>query len=153
MKIRTLLLALLVMAILPVPASAESKLPQEMVETWSHLVHDNMAGGMIGDGHIITEEEAAKLEYPLLPYELRERIIIIGHLSGFAKWCGLDWENGSFFPLMVNLRKAGTYNDYQLAFAGLLHGLAQANAERSKKDETCPEADRAKYEKKLIKSE
>ncbi len=71
-----LFMAALIM-MLPVSVMAQ-QLPKEAVEEFSRLVHNNMAGAMIGDNHIITAEEAEALEYPLFPYEMRQDIIVRG---------------------------------------------------------------------------
>jgi hypothetical protein len=122
---------------------------RDAVEELSKTVHEHMAGGMVSGDHIITEEEAAALEYPLLPYELRKNTIIVGHLSGFAEWCGLDWKETSFMPLMTSLRKTKLYNDYQLAFAGMLHGTGKQNAIGSKKGQICTPQDKEMIQKQL----
>ena len=141
----------LVLMMLPAGVMAQ-QLPKEGVEEFSRLVHDNMAGAMIGDGHLITEEEAQGLEYPLLPYELRQDIIIRGHLSGFAKICGLDWAGRSFEPFMDGLRAMTPKpDDYQMAFAGMLHGLSMENAVQSRKDKPCTDEEKARFETQMLK--
>lgn len=141
--------ALIIM--LPVSVMAQ-QLPKEAVEEFSRIVHENMAGAMVGDNHTLTKEDVAKLEYPLLPFDLRSTIIIRGYLSGFAEHCGIDWSERSFRPLMNSLRAmTPKLNDYQLAFAGMLHGLSMENGVRARKDKPCMPEEKAKIETQMLK--
>lgn len=127
-------------------------IPDSSIERFSRLVHDHMAGLVIGDNHLITDAEAKALPYPLLPYELRKDIIVRGHISGFAKLCGLDWEGRNFEPYTDSLRTMKPpLNDYQMAFAIMLHGLSMQNAIETNKDEPCDAESKADFEKKLFK--
>lgn len=149
MKPAAFLMAALLL-VYPMGATAQ-QLPEEAVEQFSRLVHDNMAGAMVGNNHIITEAEAKALEYPLFPYEMREQIIIRGHLSGFAKACGLDWAKRSFEPFMMGLRSGDPKpTDYQMAFAGMLHGLSMENAIQSKKDSECTAEEKARLDAGML---
>ncbi|MDB5492331.1 MAG: hypothetical protein JWO78_2180 [Micavibrio sp.] len=133
----------------PHTAYAQLQLPREAVENVSRSVHDHMAGAMISNDHIITEDEAKKLQYPLLPYDLREELIKLGSLSGMAQWCGLDWKKRNFFPLMAGLRSKKIYNDYQLAYAGMLHGHMQSVLLKTQEGKICDDAIKANIDKNL----
>lgn len=143
---------LLIAIVSPLSAAKAFELDPEMVERLSKSVHKNMAGGMVGDGHIITKEEAAQLKYPLIPFELRRQIIVIGTLSGFAELCGLDWQNKNFLPMMKGIRNKHTdWNDYQFAFAGMLHGVSQSMAVNSGDSKsTCTDPFKANIEKNML---
>lgn len=126
-------------------------LSQESVERLSKAVYEKMEGTMLPNGELITKEEAASLEYPVIPYDDRERIIIVGHVSGFAKWCGLNWDEENFEPFMKHLRQRyADWSGAQFAYAAMLHGASMKNAERSRKDEECTDDFRAKVSKNLI---
>lgn len=133
-------------------ANAQSKPDKEqVVEKISRLVHDNMDGTMVHDSqgkeHIVTKEDVAALEYPLLPYDVRKQIFDRGIISGLAKSCGLDWQRRSFEPFMRQLRATEPpYNDYQLAFAATLHGYMMVQVE----NEPCDVTLKTSIEKKIL---
>lgn len=62
-------------------------------------------------------------------------VISIGELSGIAEWCGMDWQ-AHFLSLTAKARRQG-FSEKQVAFIGLLHGVAQGNVYSSVKSETC----------------
>ncbi len=42
-------------------------------------------------------------------------------------------------------------SDYQMAFAGMLHGLSMENAVQSKKDKICTPDEKARIESQMLK--
>ena len=105
--------------------------PKENVEQISKFVFDHMAEAQLSDGTIVGTERAATLEYPLLPYEVREMLIIKGTFSGLAEVCGLNWEEKNYIPLMTAIRNNEEFNDYQIAYAGMLHGASMEGGKQT----------------------
>lgn len=58
-----------------------------------------------------------------------------GGESGLAQWCGVDWQERYMLTLQ-QLRKYMT-TDVQVAYAGVLHGVAQGMIVNGMKDEPC----------------
>ncbi len=137
------------------PAGAEDKksgLPKEEVEKISELAHKLMSKAKLANGKELGEEKAKKLKYPLLPYQLREAIIARGTLSGFAKWCDLDWEKRLFEPMIDKIKeKNPKIAGVQLAYTGILHGVAMQLAikNRQKAAKTCDAEFKANLDKKM----
>ncbi len=132
-----LCVVVVVVSLLGFSVSAKAQgIPPEHVESISRMVFDHMAEAQISDGTLIGKERAAKLPYPLLPYEVRELMIVKGTISGMAEACKLDWLELNFKPLMMALRAENQYNDYQLAYAGMLHGVSMNGGEVMAKQHT-----------------
>lgn len=84
---------------------------------------------------------------PVMPKDDKERetmpiseeqakyIINKGGESGLADWCAVAWEE-RFQLILQQLRKHFS-NDIQLAYAGVLHGVAQQMIISGMKDESC----------------
>ncbi len=72
-------------------------------------------------------EPATSEEYdtPPIPLGLARRIIQSGVSSGAAQWCGLDWRQTIFVPMMHRLREGEKWSGRQLAIAALMHGVYQ----------------------------
>ncbi len=139
-------LLVLIVLVTPVEGKAQdnpkdsSRLTHEQIDEIGRQVHAYMPNAKIGNDELIGEERAKTLKYPLVPYDLMEFVIVRGTLAGFAAHCGLDWEEKFYMPLMQGLRaKQTSFNDYQWAFVGLLHGAAMGSAEQSMKGEPCEE--------------
>lgn len=148
---RTFILILAgLLVIAPLRAQAQM-LPKNQVEEMSMMAHSAMPGAMAGQ-KLITQEEASKLQYPLVPYETREETIVRGYLAGFAAWCGLNWQNMFFLPYMGYVR--GTHkdwNDYQFAYVGILHGTAMKTAILSKEGTQCTADEKEKVAAKAMR--
>lgn len=95
----------------------------EAIENLSLSVHQNLDKARLPDGTIIGER-ANDLEYPLLPYEVRELLITAGSVSGMGEACDMNWQTKNFEPLMISLRDNNAYSDYEMAYAAMLHGAA-----------------------------
>ena len=121
------------------PATAQT-LPRQEVETVARYVHQHMAGMMVGDGHIVTEEEASRLKYPLVPYQIIEATIIRGTISGMAEACKMDWKDHFYLPYMNAIRRAHRdWNDYQFAYVGALHGASMNSGAKAVSQTPCSE--------------
>ena len=75
-------------------------------------------------------EPATPAELTAPPLTIEEGGVVLrrGTISGVAKACGLDWQGKSLLPMMAYWRSLGK-TDRQLALIGILHGMAQAQAE------------------------
>lgn len=136
----------------PAGAASKSQLPKEEIEQLSTVAHKLMSKAQLANGKELGKERADKLKYPLLPYKLREVIIIRGTLSGFAKWCDLDWEKTNFDPLINKIKeKNPKIAGVQLAYAGILHGVAMQLAikNREKAGKACDAEFKNNLNKKL----
>lgn len=128
--LRCALLAVFLLVSTPFEVHAEG-LPKEMVEKISRMVFDHIDQAKLKDGGVVGKEKAATLQYPLLPYDVREMIIYRGTISGMAEACAMNWMAYNFTPMMTTLHSDGKYDDYQLAFAGMLHGAAMTGGVRT----------------------
>ena len=84
---------------------------------------------------------------PVQPKDDRERatipisraqsyyLINKGGESGLAEWCGVDWQE-RYLLILKQLRKYLT-TDTQVAYAGVLHGVAQGMVASGMKGEAC----------------
>jgi len=89
---------------------------------------------------------------PVQPKDERERtimpitreqanyIIDKGGESGLAQWCGVAWQGR--YQLIIEQQRRYMKSDVQVAYAGVLHGLAQNMLADAMKDDTCDEATR-----------
>jgi len=64
-----------------------------------------------------------------------------GGESGLAQWCGVDWQER--YQLIILQLKKHITSDTQVAYAGVLHGLAQQMIYDAMKKETCDAETRA----------
>lgn len=145
---RTVSFLVVGLAILAAPlatAQAQEKPPKELVEDLSKKAFDGFLKVKNAQGQtIVKAEDAKKLKHPITSFEEREMAVARGYLSGSAKWCGLKWEQDFFAPYLIALKKehGKKWTPFQYAYTEMLHGLSMANAEQSKKGQTCPDAEK-----------
>lgn len=68
------------------------------------------------------------------------QILDVGEISGYAEWCGLDWQS-HFLTMTASARQSGL-KQKQMAFIGVVHGLAQGIVFDAFKLKTCGEKER-----------
>ncbi|HEX6979149.1 MAG TPA: hypothetical protein VF342_07610 [Alphaproteobacteria bacterium] len=51
-------------------------------------------------------------------------VVDIAAASAAAAWCGLDWQDGNFRPMMALERAKGIRTEQALAYIDVLHGVA-----------------------------
>ena len=74
----------------------------------------------------------------VIPFESVRLIVHLAADTALAQFCGLDWRNISFRPIMLRERTRGKWSDRQLAYIGLLHGVVQGQSHGVlQAEETC----------------
>lgn len=89
------------------------------------LARDNLGVARLPDGSAVPPETPAERAEPLVPPETGKLTLNAGMLSGYAQFCGLDWRRRSFLPFVEAQRAAAGRTEKQVAYLGILHGIAQ----------------------------
>ena len=118
-------LAIVLLTLAP-PSWADLEPPQfsdEDVARMQRLAHA-MIGGADGE------------EGPLTKAEMR-LVMTTAAVSSLAEWCGLDWQQRSFLPLMSRFRSSGRYSEEQLTAVSVSHGIVQGSVASQLKESRC----------------
>lgn len=86
-------------------------------------VREKLPFAILSDGSHPAPETEAERAVPLLLVEDGRRVLYTGFNSGFAEWCGLDWE-AHYLGFMKAERARQKWSDKQIAFIGMMHGTA-----------------------------
>lgn len=78
------------------------------------------------------------------------QVLDVGEISGYAEWCGLDWQS-HFLTMTASARQSGL-GQKQMAFVGVVHGLAQGIVFDTLKSKTCGDKERAMVLKMMSNS-
>lgn len=109
-----------------------------VVEKIMKIARKNITRAKMLDGSFVAEETEEELKAPIISLVEGKRVVNRGMLSAMAQYCGFDWENRSFLPFMEGERAGGKWTDKQLAYIGLVHGIAQGSfRKRLEKDGAC----------------
>ncbi|MCC7305625.1 MAG: hypothetical protein IT558_05125 [Alphaproteobacteria bacterium] len=79
------------------------------------------------DGSFVPPEQPGELGEPVIPLEEGKRVINRGILAAYLAYCDYDWLHESYIPFIEAERARGTWSDKQMAYMGLLHGVAQGS--------------------------
>lgn len=74
----------------------------------------------------ITPEELAN---PPVSLDRARKTMRLGFVSGLAEWCGLDWADRVFLPMMSYFRHEERVGDRQAALLSRLHGVGQGQVQ------------------------
>ena len=150
-------MALALAAIGAGPASAQTvplnfKLPDDYYTRIVELAREALPTARLANGKPVPLESAEERAQPLLPADIERRIIDTGVVSGLASWCGLDWTT-LFRRMMLAERGAKQWNDKQLAYIGLLHGVSQGAIENSTRQQgSCTAKDKPRMSELLART-
>ena len=110
------------------------------------LLKDTLSGfwgrAVFSDGTFV--QPANEQERKTLPIsrKVANQVLDVGEISGYAEWCGLDWQS-HFLAMTAAARRSG-FKEKQVAFIGVLHGTAQGVIAEAMKSKPCGATDRAK---------
>lgn len=148
-KMRTLISCLVIFS-LSLTASA-GILPPEHREQLIQAAFANFWGkAKLSNGkHVQPDNEAERSKLPISK-ATADHVISVGELSGVAEWCGLNWQS-HFLSLTAKARQQ-LFNDKQVAFIGLLHGVAQGNVYSAVQSKPCAAEQKTNAAKMLERS-
>lgn len=100
-------------------------MPDGFVHAAIKIARDGLPDAKLPDGNPVGEETPAQKAKPLIPFAEARDVVNAGAASGFAAWCGVDWEMRNFLPLMSHAHDAAKRPAKVVTFIALLHGAAR----------------------------
>lgn len=129
------------------PSLAQSSLTDAQVRATIDVVLDNIGGAICGRAQCAPSTAAERRSPPVSLVDAR-RVIARGQLSALAEWCGLNWQQRSYLPLMQAERAVGR-SDRAIAIIGVMHGYVLGQARQSLRGQSCSAQERAGVERSL----
>lgn len=96
----------------------------------------------LADGSFVQPDNEQDRNTLPISITVANQVFDVGEISGYAEWCGLDWKS-NFLTMTAAARKSG-FKGKQVAFIGLLHGVAQGIIVDALKSKTCGVHERSK---------
>ena len=133
---RIFLLVVACFFLFSLPAAAQERAPDfiqgntQIVTQFSQQAKQALPDALMSDGDYVPEEIPLTFDgQELIPFDDAKRVVNRGLLSGMAEMCGLNWEENSYLPFMQIERATHLWSDEQIAFIGVLHGVAQGHVD------------------------
>ena len=126
-------------------------LPPEHREQLIRTAFSNFYGkAKLSNGKHVQPDNVAERSKLPISEATADHVISVGELSGVAEWCGLNWQS-HFLSLTAKARQQ-LFNDKQVAFIGLLHGVAQGNVYSAVQSKPCTAEHKTKVAMMLERS-
>ncbi len=87
------------------------------------------------DGSYVKPTSEKERNAVLITSDNASEVIKIGELSSLADWCGLEWQSN--YSNTTNGARSYGLSGKQVAFVGLLHGVAMGTVDQAVKGEVC----------------
>ncbi len=104
----------------------------------------------LNNGQYVEPENDAERSKLPISKAAADHVISVGELSGIAEWCSVNWQS-HFQSLTAKARQQG-FRDKQVAFIGLLHGVAQGSVYSAVQAKPCTVEQKTKVTKMLERS-
>lgn len=96
----------------------------------------------LADGSFVQPDNEQERNTLPISTTVANQVFDVGEISGYAEWCGLDWKS-NFLTMTAAARKHG-FKGKQVAFIGMLHGVAQGVIADALKSKSCGAHERPK---------
>ncbi len=106
--------------------SLVGELEPGLVDSIGNRALDNIQLGQCGPEQKCEPATQAEKRRGLISGNMTADAIRRGAGSAFADFCGLDWGERSYLPLMQREQNSGCWNERQLALISITHGLSMA---------------------------
>lgn len=96
------------------------------------MLGDDVVLHMMAITNAALQSRAAWDERDHVPITLADgrRVVDLAAASAAASWCGIDWQDANYKPLMIAERKVPTRSQDAMAFIAKLHDVAKDMFER-----------------------
>ena len=106
-----------------ISARAEANVSNEMAAEIMGIAREHITQAKLQDGSFVPAETEEEMKHLIIPIEDAKRVIHFGSKSGLAEWCGIEYRP-AYLQFMQDERRLGKWNDKQIAYIGLLHGIS-----------------------------
>jgi hypothetical protein len=130
------IILLLIFLALVSPAAHADERTDEATKKVMQAARDNITKAKLSDGSNIAAETTEELKQDIVPFAQAKKTVAVGVLSGIAQWCSIDWSK-FFASYMAYERNKNQWSEKQLAYIGMMHGLAQGMIVNSYQGRTC----------------
>lgn len=130
-------------------AYAESIIPDDLAKVLTGVARENLPRAVMQDGTNVPKETEEELRHSILPLSFEKNIIQHGVATNMVEVCGLD-SDLFYLQYMQKIRKNPNLTQKQLAYIGLLHGVAMGFFKESIVEKGCPDETRNKIKQQYF---
>ena len=119
-------------------SDANASMSDSEAKMFMELARQNITQAKLHDGSFVPAETEEEKKTPIIPVLDGQRVIQVGFRSGVAAWCKVD-NKDYYLGFMQQERGHSRWTDKQIAYIGLLHGVAKGSVLRATETTACPD--------------
>ena len=121
----------------PSVGMAQQALPDPVVQALVATAQDNFWGrAVLSSGEPVQPIDDAERTAPVIPFPDSVRVVSAAAPVGGALWCGVEWQ--PYYLAFMQSERRKSWSEKQVAFIGVLFGIAQHSMWNALKQNPCP---------------
>lgn len=124
-------------ALWPAVGITQQALPDALVQNLVATAQENFWGrAVLSSGETVQPVDDAERLAPVIPFSDSVRVVSAAAPVGGALWCRVEWQ--PYYLAFMQLERRKSWSEKQVAFIGMLFGLAQYSISNALKQNPCP---------------
>jgi hypothetical protein len=116
---------------------AQQALPDAVVQNLVATAQENFWGrAVLSSGEPVQPMDDVERTAPVIPFSDAVRVVGAAAPVGGALWCGVEWQ--PYYLAFMQSERRKPWSEKQVAFIGMLFGLAQHAMWNALKQNACP---------------
>jgi hypothetical protein len=123
-------------ALWPSVVITQQALPDALVQNLVATAQENFWGrAVLSSGEAVQPTDDAERTAPVIPFLDSARVVSAAAPVGGALWCGVEWQ--PYYLAFMQSERRKSWSEKQVAFIGVLFGLAQQSIWNALKQSPC----------------
>ena len=123
-------------ALWPSVGLTQQALPEALVQNLVATAQQNFWGrAVLSSGETVQPIDDAERIAPVIPFSDSVRVVSAAAPVGGALWCGIEWQ--PYYLAFMQSERRKSWSEKQVAFIGMLFGLAQYSMSNALKQNPC----------------
>lgn len=123
-------------ALWPSVAITQQAVPDALVQNLVAAAQENFWGrAVLSSGEAVQSIDDAERAAPVIPFSDAVRVVSAAAPVGGALWCGVEWQ--PYYRAFMQSERRKPWSEKQVAFIGVLFGLAQHAIWNALKQDPC----------------
>jgi hypothetical protein len=123
-------------ALWPSVVITQQALPDALVQNLVATAQENFWGrAVLSSGETVQPVDNAERTAPVIPFADSARVVSAAAPVGGALWCGVEWQ--PYYVAFMQSERRKSWSEKQVAFIGVLFGLAQHSISNALKQNPC----------------
>ena len=135
-------------ALWPSVVMTQQAQPDALVQNLVATAQENFWGrAVLSSGETVQPVDDAERTAPVIPFSDSVRVVGAAALVGGALWCGVEWQ--PYYLAFMQSERRKSWSEKQVAFIGMLFGLAQYSIGNALKQNPCPPETREEVRRRM----